>query len=112
MDGRKEVGKIIEIVFEKAWKEEMGTQNKQESVIIQKSKELRNTIDELTVVARKAKNDQVREVYELQIEDAVRELKELRGKTLNEMDPSVPYRTALRKSKGFLKSPYAVCKKL
>ena len=109
---RKEVDKIIEIVFEKTWKEEVGAQNKQESVIIQKSKELRNTIDELTAVARKTKNDQVREEYELQIEDAVRELKELRGKTLSEMDPLVPYRTALRKSKKFLKSPYVVWKKL
>ncbi len=53
-----------------------------------------------------AQSEAVRRVYEGQIEEASREMEAIQPTT--EIDLAMPYRTALGKVKGLLKSPYSI----
>src|SRR5689334_3517713 len=64
-------------------------------------------------MALRAKNDYTRGIYEQQIEQTGLELDRVRGGKIESLiDPFVPYRTALGKARGLLKSPYSVWKKM
>jgi hypothetical protein len=59
-----------------------------------------------------AKSETVRDVYEKQIEETAREIEALSGLSFEGSNMSVPYRTALDKALGLLKSPYMAWKSL
>jgi site-specific DNA recombinase len=110
---RAEVGKVIETVFDKVWKEEIGNLEKEEGAMIRQIRGLDDKVHELTDLARKAKNDQLRAVYEQQIEEAALELEQARGSRMtSETDLGVPYRTALNKATALLKNPYSAWQKM
>lgn len=110
---KPEAGKLVELVFDRVWKEEVADLEKQGSVLIRQVQDLSNQIRDFTDMARKAKSERLRGAYERQIEEKSFELERVRAdKTFNKIDPRVPYRTALRKARGLLKNPYPAWKKL
>ncbi len=109
---RDDVGKLLGVVFDRVWDEEMHVMEKQEKVVIRRAHELRETLRDLTTLARKARNEQLRRAYELQIEETALELESPQNKTIDGIDPTVPYRTALGKARVLLKNPYKAWQKL
>ena len=106
------VDKIVTVVFDQVWKEELKALEKEEAVVIRSLKEKNDKLRDFTNLAHKAKSDKIRAVYESQMEELAEEIKESHNKPLSQMDTNVPYRTALRKSRGLVKSPYTVWQKL
>ena len=107
------VNKVVKAVFDRVWDYEVKNINYQEVVSEQQIKDLKEDIRRFTTRADAAKSNHVREGYEMQIGETVAKLSALQEHpNIAKMDLSVPYRTALSKATGFLKSPYAVWKKL
>ena len=104
--------KIVTVVFDKVWKEELSALEKEEAVIVRNVKEKNDKLRDFANLAHKAKNDEVRSTYENLMKELAEEIKASHNKPLSEMDTNVPYRTALRKSRGLVKSPYSVWQKL
>ena len=73
--------------------------------------ELKDKARDLTNLIIRAKTDAMRKMYEIQAEDVANQLENFDGQVI-EIDPSVPYRTALNKSIGLLKKPHIVWEKL
>ena len=110
---KKEVGKVIEMVFDRAWKEEIVKLEKEEGVLIRQIRELDDKVRDFSDLARKAKSDQLRAVYEGQMEETALELERLRGDRMPSQDDLViPYRTALNKATALLKRPHSAWKKM
>jgi|SRR3989344_118210 len=103
-----EVSKILKVVFDEVWKEETDELEKQGKIREKKRAELRSRIKELTDMVLKAKSNQLRDVYENQVEETASELDTLGEMGLLTLDLSIPYRTALEKATTLLKSPYTV----
>ena len=67
---------------------------------------------QLTELVITAKSDTLKKIYEKQLEEMAEKLEGAQGKTTEGVDISIPYRTALHKSKCLLKSPYKIWKSL
>ncbi len=98
---------VIALAFERVWKQEVHTLGEQESRLEQRRKDAKEKIAELSELARKAQSAAVRGAYEMQMETTAQEL-EMLGMPTDKADLDVPYRTALGKVMGLLKSPYTV----
>lgn len=61
---KQEVGKVIDVVFERVWKQETANLEQQEKVIIREVKDLHERIREVTDLARKAPTPNLKAVYE------------------------------------------------
>jgi len=110
---KEDIGKVIDVIFDKVWKEEAAEIEDREEKIISNVRDLNLKIGELTDLARKAKNDHLRGVYKKQIEQTAIELDYVQQKSAQGNDLLVPYRTALENAKTtLLKSPYVVWKKM
>ncbi len=106
---KAKVDKVVSIVFERVWSEEIGGLKHQEAFNGKKIAELEESVEQLLNLASKTKSEQVRDAYEIQIEKAMNELKQLKSqKNIEKLDLSIPYRTALDKVMGLLKSPYEI----
>ncbi len=106
-----EVSKVMLPIFDRVWKSELAEMTNRENIAARDIKEVEDEIRELTTLARRAKNDITRGVYEKQIEEAAYRLEQAQGlSTGSNTDFSVPYRTALGKATTLLKNPYAVWK--
>ena len=102
---------VIQLAFERLWKQEIKTLEQKETRTAQHRKELREKIAELAELARKAHSEAVRNAYEAQIEETTQEL-DASDMPSGKTDIDVPYRTALGKVMGMFKSPYAVWQKV
>ena len=110
---KEEVGIVVESVFEKVWKQEVLQLKKNERAQEESRRILRERISKLTDMILRAKSDVVMHTYEKQIEQSVKELEDLGNEeSVIHVDLLVPYRTALSKSIGLLKSPYFAWEKL
>ena len=105
---KPEILDVIDDVFEEVWQEEMGDLRTSEHKNNKSIKELESKLVRLVDSASSAKSDRMRSVYEKQAEECDREIESLKGKSIEGLDMSVPYRTALEKAAGLLKSPYKV----
>ena len=106
-----QVEKVISAVFDQVWKQEIGNLEHHQSTAEQKIKTLKENVRELTGLAAKTKNEQVRGAYEDQIEEIAGELKEIKESSLQGIDFTIPYRTALNKAVGLLRNPRVTWKK-
>jgi hypothetical protein len=79
---------------------------KQKQSLVEKKGTLETKLKLLTEEILKAKNQTIRQVFERQLEETAQELENMNWDTVGFFDATVPYRTALAKSKGLLKSPY------
>ena len=110
---KDEVDKLIDTTFKRVWKEEAAELEKEERTVIKKVEELQAKIADFADLARTAKTPHLKEVYEKQAEVAAYDLERIQlGDLSTEEDLTVPFQTALDKSKKLLKSPYSAWKKL
>lgn len=109
---KPQIAKVMEVVFDKVWKEEVRELSKRDELAIKSISALEQKLEQLTDLACKAQNDRVRGVYELQMDQASQELAKQKVRIGGEMDISVPYRTALKKATALVRSPYSVWKKM
>ncbi len=109
---RPEVASLVAAVFDKVWKEEVVGIRKQAFDAKWKVGELRGELAALAQVAAKTTSDRVRVAYEGEMEQKTREIEKLEAGPAQLTDLEVPYRTALEKAVGLVKSPYGVWQKL
>ena len=108
---KAEIGILVEVVFERAWAQEVDSCEAQLSVRALERKSLEEKALQLTDAIFNAKLPHVKSVYEKQLEDVAMKLEKLEAatpETVTKTDLAIPYRTALAKAIGLLKSPYAV----
>ncbi len=104
---KAEVRGLMIVAFDRLWKQEVGALEQQEHRVSGHRAALKEKIRGLAELARKTTSEAVQKAYEEQIEETSVELEGL-AYPVAENDLSVPYRTALTKSVGLLKSPYSV----
>ena len=107
------VEKIVKVIFDRVWDYEVKNISYKGIVSEERIRALKDDIRRFTAKADAAATEDIREGYEMQIGEAVAELKTMQKQPkAAKNDLSVPYRTALGKATGLLKSPYSVWKKL
>lgn len=107
-----DVTKVIELIFDRVWKQEVQSLKENESMTIRKRNDLSDKMQQLTNMAFEAKSASLRNAYEMQIEKTMQELENIDDQSLLDIDYNIPYRTALDKAVGLLKSPYSYWHKL
>lgn len=105
---KSEIGEVVSVVFERVWTQEMDSLKAEETYRQEELKTLEAKATRLTEAVLGAKSDAVREVYEKQIEDIADQITELKSLPAVPTDLTIPYRTAIDKATGLLKSPYSV----
>ncbi len=103
---------MVKKVFEHAWNDEVKNFQEQEALLYKQKNDLEQRVSDLTDLVVNAKSETLRRAYEKQLEAKANELENIQGKPLNEIDLTVPYRTALGKATGLLKNPYFIWHKL
>ena len=109
---KKNVDVLVKKVFEKAWDIEVKDFQQQEVMLDKQKRDLEQKISDLTELMVNAKSELLKRTYEKQIETAAEQLENLEQPPLNEIDLTIPYRTALDKATGLLKNPYSIWEKL
>jgi hypothetical protein len=102
---KAEVGKLLDVVFERVWNSEIGNLQKQETNAINNKKVFEEEIKKITMLAIATKSSRVRELYERQVEDIAGQLDLIDEESLDGIDFATPYRTALAKATILLKKP-------
>ena len=106
---KKDVSKIVKVVFDKVWTDEIQNITKSQNDLKLKKVDLEKKIVELTNLVISAKTESMKRAYESQIEPLSEELELVSSSTpVTEIDLNIPYRTALNKATGLLKSPYDI----
>lgn len=109
---KSQVDKLLVRVFDNTWNDEISNIDKIRSDVLKQKKELKERLGQLSTLAIKAKSDSVRSVYEEQMSDLAEKVHDIEENQPEDIDHSIPYRTALDKSTRLLKSPYTVWKHL
>lgn len=109
---KPEVEKILIPVFDRVWEEEVGTFKKRGAALVHEKETLEEKTRQLTEMVIAAKSASVKKVYEKQLEEAAEKIEAIEGQSVDGIDLSVPYRTALDKAAGLLKHPYFIWQKL
>ncbi len=105
---KSEVDEVLQLVFDRVWKEEVQDLKRQEELKERGIRELREKVRGLSELARTARSEIVRKAYESQIEETAIELEREDAVNRIKRNLGVPYRTALAKSKGMLKNPITI----
>ena len=105
---KNKVGIVVEKVFDDEWDEETSSIKQSEVIREQQKKKLMEKMKQLSELIISTKSINVRNVYENQIEEIANKIELLEPDSLNGIDLMIPYRTALEKATGLLKSPYDV----
>ena len=107
---KKNVSGLVGLVFDDVWKERINNFDSKQKNNLSKKNELENKIKNITDLILSSRIDSVKIAYENQIESISKELEDIQDNNLftNELDMKIPYRTALDKVNGLLKSPYSV----
>jgi len=100
------VEKIIGAVFGEVWKEEVKSYDDREKLSRLKKVELEERAQKMTDSIMTTNSKELRFIYEKQLEAVAKEIQSLDQRERIELDMSVPYRTALTKATGLLKTPY------
>jgi len=108
---KNEVSKVVELVFNRIWEEELSSVKKQKALNQKQKEQIEKKAKQLTEIVINAKSARLKRLYESELEKIAEELDNIEGQQVEEIDLTVPYRTALQKSKKFLKSPYIAWKK-
>ena len=110
---KADTDKLLQVVFDRTWKDEIRTIELDKSLVASQIAKIEEKLSQLSDASIKAQSDAVKRTYEKQIEKETYALEELQAQSFSTgIDLSIPYRTALAKAKGFLKSPYTIWKKL
>ncbi|KND49531.1 MAG: Site-specific recombinase [Parcubacteria bacterium C7867-008] len=106
------VSKVVEEVFRAVWKEEIAEVGKREATHAHKIEKLREKLRGLADMAYRAKTEQLRDVYEHEMEQTAREIEGLEAESGAKLDFAIPFQTALKKSKTLVERPYSIWTKL
>ena len=104
--------KLVEIAFDRIWKEEIEDHEKINETHALDKKALEKKVRDLTTLVVEAKTQVLRTIYETELENVAEELEQSKGVPAKKTDPQISYRTALNTATRFLKSPYFVWKEL
>lgn len=107
---KKEAGILTQKLFGECWEEEIKDLSVREKLKTKQRTEIENRIKEFTDELLKAKIEQSKDIFRNRIEEESIKLEELGN--LVTLDLSIPYRTALEKAIGLLRSPYMYWQKL
>jgi len=99
---------LLNVVFDRVWKEETKALVENEGNVETRIKKLEADLDTYAESAVVARSDRMRSVYEKKAEKCDIEIEELSTELIGKDDLSIPYRTALDKATGLLKSPYKI----
>lgn len=102
---------ITKKVFDLVWLDEVKEIKAEETNKQKQKQSLEATLKDITGLIIGAKSEVAKRAYESQLEGVAIELEGLGGTEVGELDlsdSSVPYRTALDKATGLLKSPYEI----
>jgi len=105
---KSKVDPLINIIFERAWNEEI---THYEANVEQRMKEIYiidKKIKQLSDRAINAKSEALVVVYEKQIEESLEQKSKIDIRRVSSIDWDIPYRTALDKSTILLKNPYKI----
>jgi len=106
---KKDVSNLVKIMFDRVWAEEVQNVTKLQSDSKLKKIDLEKKIGELTNLVISAKTESMKRAYESQIEPLSETLELISSSApIAEVDLNIPYRTALNKATGLLKSPYDI----
>lgn len=103
---RDDLDEVVQLVFDRVWKEEVAELRLLEIKTEHEREALQEKVRDLTDRVRTARSDALREVYEDQLEETAKQLKA--SQTERNGDLKVPYRTALSKSMRMLKNPVSI----
>ena len=103
---KSEIGKLVEVVFERVWKQEMQSVEALEASRAKERRQLEDKAEQLTNLIIGAKSPQTKSVFETQLDDVAVKLGALGTESVTKVDVEIPYRTALNKAIGLLKNPY------
>ena len=103
---KKEVDVLLKRTFDTVWTHEVKKMQDDKQVIEAQKKSLEQKLSEITDLMLASKSAAVRRAYEKQIENTEKEIEELEGQSMPELDLKVPYQTALEKAALLLKKPY------
>ncbi len=102
---KNEVSKLLDKVFERVWDSEIGELQTQESVAERSKTMLEEQARQLTAMVAAAKSEKLRGLYEAQLEEIADKLEQIKEQSMNGIDFTTPYRTALGKASTMLKKP-------
>ena len=109
---KPKVERVLGLVFDQVWKEEISDLQKARTSMNELRKDLKVKEAHLTEKVLSARSQDLQEAYERQLENTVRELKEMGDLGWEGLDTNIPYRTALAKATALLRSPYLVWESL
>ncbi len=109
---KEDVGDLVSIMFDRVWKDEVINVKTNEAIVASHKSSLEHKLEQLTEAVFGAKSPALKKIYESQMERLAKELDSPDLASVGEIDFSVPYRTALDKAKGLLKSPLEYWEKL
>lgn len=101
----EELEAVVTAVFDAVWGDESKAFEWQRQVMQNKHDELKREIKKMILASASSKSNLVRQEYEQQIEEMVKQQKILEQKLAIKPDTSIPYRTALNKCQQMLKEP-------
>ncbi len=106
---KKDVSKLVKVVFDKVWKDEVKNIRIKHNDLSFKKANLEKQVGEFMELLVSAKSENVKKAYESHIERISNEI-ELIDSTIpaENFDFDIPYQTALDKANGLLKSPYKI----
>ncbi len=102
---RPQAEEFVNVVFDDSWQHEMSEVEAVERRKTDRKDLLERKVRDLSDMARQAKSESVRGVYETQIEEAIEEIEGLGSSPAIAWDLETPYRNALSKSITMLKNP-------
>ncbi len=110
LKGKAEV--VLKRVFDSEWMEEISNLELSQHTQVKNKKDLEDQLSELVKLSTRAKDQSIRNAYEREMRDVSDKIIQIEDDFLPNFDTKVPYRTALDKATGLLKSPYKVWKDL
>ncbi len=109
---KPEAEKLMSVIFEKVWGEEIKNFHSTEKEKIREQKSLEVKIDQFTELIINTKSDVLKKNYEKQLEKIVSEYEGKQKEMGQKIDFNIPYQTAIKKACQLLKSPYSVWEKV
>ncbi len=109
---KPEVEKLVTVVFDRVWGEKINTLHENSALLLQEKRGLEEKAKQLTDMVLGAKSGSLKNVYETQLEEVARKIEEWDEQTIEGVDLTIPYRTALNKATGLLRNPYIIWKNL
>ena len=104
---KMDVDEVVQLTFDRVWKEEVRDMRMQEHTKEQQRKDQKEKIRGLSEMARTSRSETLKRAYEEQIEEIAKEVEKEQSQG-TKSDLGVPYRTALHKSTTMLKNPISI----